>query len=480
MTKKLEKELKGIWYQYKNLNKMSTVSLEEIHISCLERDIKTLRIEEVNFGFNIKIPAIQITVDKNFKALLPRKELSEIEIYKSNILPFKKIEEFWHKVDWFPPVFMNMETIDKGFKAANIKVSNHDFFTKEQLQERFEDFFPHVYNLSNIIPITVQTLPESISISKHVPLIRESILAFYSGMRVTAAASLIPIIEDILGSIIENSPPKLDLKAKAEHSVARARKNIKFDHILGADWIPNEYIDLEVLKVMNERIEIIELIGDWLKNSFYEHTEDYNNISGFNRHVFAHAKSEIWQNPTNFFRAMGLIQALAFIECFAIRESKISIFAPIHDKRTESFHNDVIACLHAQTIKKSILLQLQTKNGLPSNATSSDDGWLLRSAILSSKMNDEIVKRLRDNGWQCHSFEEPIKVGEYITVEAFKKDKNIKVALLYCCDTNNEIYKKLEQTCDYILYLGPPYHQDSFAQGVKKYVGPLNAWLTPS
>ncbi|MFX5756472.1 hypothetical protein ABTE27_21230, partial [Acinetobacter baumannii] len=89
------------------------------------------------------------------------------------------------------------------------------------------------------------------------------------------------------------------------------------DHILGADWIPDEYIEIDVLKVMNERIRIIELIGDWLINSFYEKTNKYQNSSGFNRHFFAHAKSEIWQKPSNFFRAMGLIQALAFVECFA-------------------------------------------------------------------------------------------------------------------------------------------------------------------
>nr|WP_223234585.1 hypothetical protein [Acinetobacter baumannii] len=163
-----------------------------------------------------------------------------------------------------------------------------------------------------------------------------------------------------------------------------------------------------------------------------------------------------------------------------MKESKLSIFPPTPDIRSESFRNDVFACLNLQVIKNTLLQQLQIDGCLPFNPTASDDGWLGRSATLSTKMNDEIVKRLRNTGWQCHSFSEPEKEGEFITIQAFKNGRNIKIALLYCCDTCNKIYKELEKTCDYILYLGPPYKQSSYAQGVQKHVGPLNAWLVPN
>ena len=109
---------------------------------------------------------------------------------------------------------MNREQIGEGFKVANLKIGYHEFLPKEELQKRFQEFFPTVYNFSNIIPITVQTFSDSIAISKHVPLIKESILAFYSGMRVASIASLIPMIEDILNTIIEDSFENLDLKLK--------------------------------------------------------------------------------------------------------------------------------------------------------------------------------------------------------------------------------------------------------------------------
>ncbi|MDV7149753.1 hypothetical protein R3X66_19175, partial [Acinetobacter baumannii] len=76
--------------------------------------------------------------------------------------------------------------------------------------------------------------------------------------------SLIPMIEDILNTIIEDSFENLDLKTKVDRCIKRAKHNIKHDHILGADWIPEEYVQDDVLKVMNVRIRIIELIGNWL------------------------------------------------------------------------------------------------------------------------------------------------------------------------------------------------------------------------
>jgi hypothetical protein len=480
MSEQQLRKIRGIWCKFNNQNRMSTVTLDEVRICCIKRGIEVIKIEECNFGFNLSIPAIKITIVNDRTALLPRHKLIDIQIYKNNILPFQKEEMFWKKVDWFPPVFMNREQIREGFKVTNLKIGYHEILPKDELQKRFQEFFPTVYNFSNIIPITVQTFSGSIAISKHVPLIKESILAFYSGMRVASIASLIPMIEDILNTIIEDSFEDIDLKTKVDLCIRRARENIKHEHILGVDWIPEEYIQVDVLKVMNERIRIIELIGNWLKNSFYEKTKNYQNTSGFNRHFFAHAKSEIWQNQSNFFRAMGLIQALAFIECFAMKESKLSIFPPTPDRRSESFYKDVYACLNMQVIKNTILQQLQINGCLPFNPTASDDGWLSRSAILSTKMNDEIVKKLRDNGWQCDCFGEPIKSGEYITVQASKNGKNISIALLYSCATDNRIYKELEKTCDYILYQGASYRQSSYAHVVKKHVGPLNAWLVPN
>ncbi|MCO1335942.1 hypothetical protein MO867_16535 [Microbulbifer sp. OS29] len=94
-------------------------------------------------------------------------------------------------------------------------------------------------------------------------------------------------------------------------------------------------------------------------------------------------------------------------------------------------------------------------------------------------MNNEIVERLRNKNWDCYLISDPIKDGEYITVEAKKEDSLIKVALLYCCASSNKLYKYLAESCDYILYQGASYKQESYAYNVDAIIRPLNAWLAP-
>lgn len=476
---KLERKFQFIWNRIYHTNKLTDISLEEFKSIVQQQGIIIKEIKETTFGFNQTIKAIKLETPERV-AIFPRMKLEQMPLYTQNIEPFRESQDFWRKVDWFYPVYISREQINKGFEVVGLKIGDHKTLPKKVLQERFEQAFPTLYNFSNIIPMTAQALTDSIAIAKHLPVIRESILAFYSGMRVVAISSLIPIIEDVLNTIIGRHSRGLDLKAKVQHCISKARENIIKEHFDNADWIPQDFIQVDVLKVINERIRVIELIGDWLQNSFYEDTDKYDNISGFNRHYFAHANSQIWQTQSNFFRAIGLIQAMAFIECFATNNSKLSVFPPIPDKRSESFRNDVFACLNLQVIKNELLRNLQIQNCLPFNPTSSDDGWLGRSAILSSTMNNEIVIKLRNNGWQCHDFGEPIKIGEYITVKATKNMEIIGVTLLYSCATDNAIYKELEKVSTYILYLGPPYQQSSYAKGVEKYVGPLNAWLAPT
>ncbi|TKF13599.1 hypothetical protein FCV66_13320 [Enterovibrio norvegicus] len=478
VNSRTNKHIRATWDRFNNSGQMSTVTIDEVRAFAESRGLVVEGVEEVEFGWNPRIKAIQLKTDVG-TALYPRKRLSEIEIYNHNIVPNQNYENFWNSVDWFMPFYIARGVIDDAISSTGINVLEYSHWNRHLLQSRFEPCLSSIYTLDNIIPITVQTLADSAAISKHLPIIKESILAFYSGMKVAAIAALIPIIEDILGSIIGEGSSDLDLVNKVNKCIDLANERVVKLHINGADWIPPEYIELSVMKVMNKRTFALETIRYWLVNSFYVKTADYDNHSGFNRHFFAHAKSDVWQNTSNFFRAMGLIQALAVVECFAVEGSKVSLLTPEPDERYDSFRLEVFACLNTQSFKAKILQQLQIDNNLPFNDTASDDGWLIRAAKLSEKMNDEIIPRLREKNWQCHSFTDPIKEGELITVNASKGSREIKVALLYTCATGNDIYKKLDESCDFILYQGAHYHQDSYAFGITASVLPLNAWIAP-
>jgi hypothetical protein len=107
-----------------------------------------------------------------------------------------------------------------------------------------------------------------------------------------------------------------------------------------------------------------------------------------------------------------------------------------------------------------------------------DDGVLLRRAILSDDCIKDLVRPLRDAGWTVE-VGEPDEEGLHITVVATTDGARFVATLLHCCATDNSIYRKLAETSDAILYRGAPYHQQQYAYGIKVHVGPVTGWQPP-
>ncbi|MCL9669381.1 hypothetical protein L2C91_13500 [Rosenbergiella epipactidis] len=474
----LNSKLKGLWLMLKGQGLMSHISLEDIEKKAKEKGILIYELKDVKFGYQGIMEGVLLKSDVG-TIILPRTKIEDVRIYQKNIEPIKKIREFWKAVDWFIPTYINNGKLHDALKFSGATPKDIQYFDKLKFQEMFDYAFPQIYDLSTIIPITMQLLPKSTSFSKHLPIIREAILAFYSGMKVSATASLIPIIEDVIRSIIGVESRYSDNFSNINNCINKACLNVLLMDIHNAEWIPREYCEEVFLITTNERILILETIRDWLLNSFYVDTKKYSNYSGFNRHHFAHSLSSIWHHKTNFFRAIGLIQALAFVEIFAVKDSKLSLLIPSWDENSESFHLEILVCLELQAEKNMAIAAIQSREGLPHSCTASDDGWMLRSAILSEKMDKDIIENLKNKGWQCYNFEDPVKEGEYITVDAKKDMRSIKVALLYTCVTSREIYLALQNTCDFILFQGASYRINEFTHGLIKEVQPLSAWLAP-
>ncbi len=473
------KDLASIWNILVNKNIYRSVSIDEIISLAKGKGLIVEKAEQVKFGFNPKVEAIQLFTNKG-SALYPRKRLNDLEIYKNNIAPRKNVELFWKRVDWFLPPFECPSETNEALQISHIQIKNHSSITTKELQKRFETSLSTLYSFDKVIPIVEQVFSESLYLKKHIPLIRESIFSFYSGMKIVAFSSLIPIMEDVLRSI-SDSDTDLDLISVVNSSVKKAIDRAKNIHTNNADWAPTEFIEISTLKVTDNRVYMLELIREWLVDSFYSNTSIYDNHSGFNRHIFAHAKSEVWQNEFNFFRALGLLQALAFIECFAVQQSQVSILPPEPNLRSKSVVQEIMVCINLQLIKQLLVSSEQLQKALPFNPTASGDGWLLRSSILAETTDKEIVRKLRDNGWNCYSVSDPVKNGEYTLVSAEKNKKNITVALLYSCASSQILYQELDKICDFILYKGSPYREHEYAINIKKAeVRPLSSWLVPN
>ena len=204
-------------------------------------------------------------------------------------------------------------------------------------------------------------------------------------------------------------------------------------------------------------------------------TINYKGLSGLNRHVFAHGLSLVWQKPTNFHRLLGALLALAWLEGWVSEKAVNSTFFPDRNDDSSLLFEEAKFRTELQLISQSIMAERYQKHGRIVPELPNDDGWLLRASVLSDKGMSELVRPLKEKGWHL-SVTEPQKDGEYMLVEGELGTQKIKVALLYSCGTGNDTYKMLDQSCQYILYLGAPYHQDQYAYGIKAHVGPLDAW----
>lgn len=99
-----------------------------------------------------------------------------------------------------------------------------------------------------------------------------------------------------------------------------------------------------------------------------------------------------------------------------------------------------------------------------------DNGALLRKAMLSHDCIKELVRPIRDAGWSVE-VGEPDEQALYVTVVAKADGKQFCAALLFSCATDNGIYRKLAETCEAILYRGAPYNQQQYAYGIDVHVG---------
>jgi len=92
-----------------------------------------------------------------------------------------------------------------------------------------------------------------------------------------------------------------------------------------------------------------------------------------------------------------------------------------------------------------------------------DNGITLRKAVLAEECIKDLVRPLRDAGWDV-TVSEPDAEALYVIVTARTDKRQLSVGLLYSCATANTFYRELEKTCQIILYRGAPYHQDHVAR----------------
>jgi hypothetical protein len=434
-----------------------------------QRELAVLHVEERDVGLFRPIRAVALTVDGDISACFPIVSTTQDVIWKDNNEKAERDASLWEKMEWFSPLWVSINRI-------NALLTDVATCSKERAIQLFEYHTSTIYTLSFQAVCIAQLIPRSRSLAEFAPIAREAYLAFYSGHRASSIAALIPVIE---GALTRISADAADLRVpeKIDRIIDRAcavASRLHFNNM----WVPREYRTTDYLFGQDERVFTFETFRRWLKRSFFRHTGDYDGITWLNRHVFAHGASAAWQQSANFSRLIVALATLAVIESWHDESNRVSLLLPEMNEDSRLLWQQAIIQGQAQVAIKRLEQENYHAHGRLVPDMPTDDGVMLRKAILAEDCIKDLVRPLRNAGWS-------IEVGEpdaralCIRVVASSGDARLNVALLYSCATDNKLYRELAETADAILYRGAPYHQNSFAYGIRVHVGPVTGWQPP-
>jgi hypothetical protein len=376
----------------------------------------------------------------------------------------------WEKMEWFSPLWTPMGEVGRILNDAKN-------CSRERAIELFNYHTSTLYTVPFQAVCIAQILPQANSLKEFCSLAREAFLAFYSGYRASSISALIPAIEGSLTRIVSGSGNDLPISTKIDRAIDRAIDGAARLHYEQM-WAPQDYLSKDYLFGQDERVFTFETFRRWLQKSFFRKTGEYDGVTWLNRHMFAHGTHSSWQQSANFSRLVVALATLALIESWHDETHLVSFFFPEMNEDSKLLWQQGLFQGQAQMSLKIIEQQHYQKHGRLVPEMPTDNGVLLRKAILSDDCIKDLVRPLRDAGWKVE-VGEPDERALYVTVVATADDERFGAALLYSCATDNNIYRKLAETSDVILYRGAPYNQQQYAYGINLHVGPVTGWQPP-
>lgn len=464
----LEKAFAGLWSRASAyVAEGGTVSAALISQWAMDRGLAVINAEEGAVGIFSPIPAVLLDTEGR-RACFPMIGKSSPE-WIARRAAADRTAELWKKVEWFSPLWVSNGKLRELLKAIEHRTG------KDAIQH-FDYHLSTAYTLPFQAVCIAQLLPKTRSLSVFAPLAREAYLAFYSGHRASSVAALIPVIEGGIRRIASATPDlnPLDAIDKVVDRACDLAADLHFDGV----WVPDSYRSSDFLFGQDERVFVFETFRRWIRESFFQHTDNYSGVTSLNRHLFAHGSTTDWQQPSNFSRLIVAITTLGVIESWHDRTNAVPIFFPAMNEDATLLWQQ--ALLRGQ-LQMTLNLQEQAHfhtHGRLVPKLPTDDGVGLRKAILADDAIKDVVRPLRDAGWNVQ-MTEPDEEALFVLATATCAGSRLAVALLYSCDTSNEIYQELAGKADAILYRGPPYQQSSFARGVTVHVGPVAGWQPP-
>lgn len=464
-----DRDFQSLWHRASNQCSLEALTPELIRSWAIEKGLDVVDVERRAVGAFAETSGIVLTT-QNAKAFFPTVSAGGASDWVHRRQAADGDAALWEKVEWFSPFWVPVG------KARELLASIRHC-DKARAVELYNYHTSTIYTLAFQAVCIAQIMPAARSLEDFCPLAREAYLAFYSGYRASSISALIPAIEGSLTRLVPNSGT-LKIPDKVDRALDRAIAHAAWLHF-DRMWAPAEYRTTEYLFGQDERVFAFETFRRWLHQSFFRKTDDYDGATWLNRHLFAHGDASSWQQAANFSRLIVALATISLVESWHDETHSVSLFLPGMNDDSTLLWQQALFQAEAQMTLKLVEQERYQKHGRLVPEMPTDNGAMLRRALLSEDCINDLVRPLRDAGWNV-DVEEPEESGLFMTVVATAGEKRFDAALLYSCGTANEIYRKLAETCDAILYRGAPYKQQSYAYGIDVHVGPVAGWRPPS
>lgn len=471
MPSNLDGHFGALWSRLQSQRRTRAVNPSELQTWASARGLSVLSAEKAEIGSFHKTPGILLTVAEG-KAFFPDLKPQEDKNWQERNTIANENLALWKKVEWFSPLWV--PTLSANKILADIKNRS-----KEESLKLFDYHTSTIYTISFKATCITQIFNRSNSLRDIAPLAREAFLAFYSGYRAASIAALIPAIEGSIVRMASNDPHSRDnLQEKIKICMEKTINKYAKKHFSSV-WIPDQYLKTEYLLGEDEIVFFLESFRLWLQESFFARTDSYTGLTWLNRHLFAHGVSSDWQQAANFSRLIVALATISAVEAWYADTNSYSTFFPEINEDSELLWQEALFQAEAQMVLKRIEEERYHQHGRLVPEMPTDDGVLLRKAILTNDCINDLVRPLRNAGWSVE-VGDPDEKALYVTVVASSKEEELCISLLYSCGTDNKIYRSLAEKADVILYRGAPYHQSQFAYGIDIHVGPVTGWQPPA
>ena len=214
------------------------------------------------------------------------------------------VGQVFRSVDWLIPAFLGVglsETL-----ARVIEISEED-----KKLEVLRETMAAVYSPQYLATMYLERYSQVTHMRDFSKQIDECFRAFYSGYRIVAVTSMIPVLEGIIRKIA----------GAASRDLGHGTQGLlrEFEALVEEEKnSPHRY---------EERLIMFELLLEFMKERFLKNTNRYEGMQNFNRHGILHGVFEDFGEELNFLRIVMLLDLLLFTIIYR-RQAVVSIFSP--------------------------------------------------------------------------------------------------------------------------------------------------------